>query len=432
MFCFCSDIGMIMREESSPTSQSSDKSMVEKQPVSERPEVTDSDHVTDAVNSPSVFPGGIDNDFLLDENIEQETERVVKLDNKMSRRKTDRPRKRKREIEGSPSVTSILESIDSNDRLSCTSERISSSSTSDSVDGCILNLSSNHQSFPNSPSCDPVTSQQIPEDLSLRSDAEKRISTSTDVKNKHSLVPNNIVSSTVQELEKAMDRHLPSTKKSFTPDDPNNSSLTSHKQGFHWNGLGSRPDVHPSFPSPFYVSNVYTSRESVIRSSLRSHVLNGDPSVINMLTSPSGDVTLSKDQLQLHIPHISVNTKHHFNSPKDVVSLADDFGMSPPASVSPHEKMPVFPENTVTRDCLGMRIAQRQDGGRDISNKHFSLSNEHNGEISKGPYLNMPNYQYHSPENGTFSHAAAQPGGILFDPRHGSNNAVWYSSAYET
>ncbi|KAL4237566.1 Neuronal PAS domain-containing protein 3 [Mactra antiquata] len=425
------DNGMIVGEDSSPISQTSEKSLEERLASNDRPEVTNCDEGASGENSTSVFPSGIDNDFLLDENIEQETEPVVKFDNKMSRRKTDRPRKRKRESEDSPcAVNSIFESIESNDRMSCSSERISNSSVPDSVDGCILNLSANQQNFPKSPNCDSVTSQQIPEDLSLRSDAEKR--TSSGVKERHDpLVHNNIVSSSVHELEKAMDRHLPTSKKPFSVDDANNISLPSHKQGLHWNGLANRPDVHPSFPSPFYVSNVYTSRESVIRSSLRSHVLNGDTSVINMLTSQSGDVTINKDQLQLHIPHISVNTPHHFHSPKDVVSLANDFGMSPPASVSPHDKMPVFPEKTVTRDCLGMRIAQRQDGGRDVLNKHFSLTSDPNSDTSKGSYLNMPNYQYHSAEGG-FPHGHVQPGNVLFDPRLPSNNAVWYSPAYDT
>lgn len=393
--------------------------------------MSENEHVTTPETS-SVFPSGLDNDFLLDENIEQETE-PVKHDTKLSRRKTDRPRKRKRGSDDSPSVSSILDTLENADKSSGVSDRISVMST-DSVDGTILNLSAGHQSFPNSPEAEMATSlQQIPEDLSLRSDADKRSDSKCDAKDKLcASKPNSILSSSVQELEKAMNRHLPTNKKTFLCDDNDNQSVQSHKSAIHWTGQNCSTTLHPNFTAPFYVSNIYTSRESVIRSSLRSHGLNGESNVINMLTPSSDDVTISKEQLQLHIPHISVNTKHSFHTHKDIISISEEFGMTPPSSVSPQDKITsTFSENVIARDCMGMRTGQRQDS-RSVTNKHYSMTSESSSDVTKPHYLSVPSYRYHASDLSTCSQGSVQPSGLVFDPRQSSGNAVWYGSTYNS
>ncbi|XP_060553061.1 protein trachealess-like isoform X2 [Ruditapes philippinarum] len=427
------DIDHVISEDLSPASHTSDRSLVSKLSGHNSPDiVANSDKIASPEPS-SVFPSGIDNDFLLDENIENESE-PVKHDNKMSRRKADRPRKRKRGIDDSPSVSSILETLDNQGKASCVSER--TSNISDTVDGSVLNLSSVHHSFPSSPEQDMSTkppSQQIPEDLSLRSDGEKRLDANSPVKNDSKSVskPNTIVSSSVHELEKAMNRHLPPNKKTFPVcDEDNLHSTQSQKSAIHWSGSSNSGHLQTSLSSPFYVSNLYTSRESVIRSSLRSHVLNGDSNVINMLSPSSGEVTIHKDQLQLHIPHITVNTKQNFQTHKNV-PLTDEFNMTPPDSVSPQDKMAsAYSDNPNARDCMGMRIGQRHDVGN-TSNKSFAMVNDSGNDVSKTQFLSVPNYQYHSSELGSFSHGQMTSGGLLFDPRSSPTNA-WYGSTYNS
>lgn len=430
-----SEIEILMREESSPVSQTSDRSLSNRLSARGSPDVgVDSEQVA-SPNTPSVFPSGVENDFLLDENIENESE-PVKVDNKLSRRKTDRPRKRRRGSDDSPSVSTLLETIDKQAKASCVTERTSVLSV-DSVGGSVLNLSSGHHSFPNSPESELTTtstpSQQIPEDLSLRSDVDKRLDSKCYVTKDKCPVskPNNIVSSSVHELEKAMNRHLPTNKKTFSDSGVDNHILQSQKSAIHWSGLSSSENIQSSFSSPFYVSNLYTSRESVIRSSLRSQALNGDNNVINMLSAPSGDVTINKEQLQLHIPHISVNTKHNFPPQKETVSHTDDFGMTPPGSLSPQEKMAsAYPDISVARDCMGMRISQRHDV-RNTSNKQFSVANDSNNDVTKSQYLSVPNYQYHSSDVSSFSQGSIPPGGLMFDPRNSPNN-IWYGASYNS
>ncbi|XP_045165657.2 protein trachealess-like isoform X2 [Mercenaria mercenaria] len=425
------EIDILMREECSPASHSSDRSLVNKMSEHNSPDITiDSEKVASAETS-SVFPSGIDNDFLLDENIENESE-PVKHDNKLSRRKADRPRKRKRGHDDSPGVASILETLDNQAKASRVSDRTSTMPI-DNVDCSVLNLSSGHHSFPSSPETEMSTktaSQQIPEDLSLRSDGEKRLDAKSHVKNDSNPVskPNTIVSSSVHELEKAMNRHLPPNKKAFSTGNVDNHSIQSQKSAIHWSGSSSPSNLQTSFSSPFYVSNLYTSRESVIRSSLRSHALNGDSNVINMLSPPSGEVTIHKDQLQLHIPHISVNTKQNFQPQKNV-SLTDEYNMTPPDSVSPQDKMAsTYSDNPGARDC--MRIGQRHDVGT-TTNKQFSVVNDSSSDVTKSQYLPVPNYQYHSSDLGNFSHGSAPPGGLLFDPRN-SPGSAWYGSTYNS
>ena len=415
-----------------PASHPSDRSLVSKLSGHNSPDISVNSEKIENVETASVFPSGIDNDFLLDENIETESE-PVKHDNKLSRRKADRPRKRKRGVDDSPGVSSILETLDSQAKASCVSDR--TSNITDNVDGSVLNLSSVHHNFPSSPELDMSTkapSQQIPEDLSLRSDGDKRLDTNT-VKNDSKTVskPNTIVSSSVHELEKAMNRHLPPNKKAFPVcDEDDLHSIQSQKSAIHWSGSSSSGNLQTSFSSPFYVSNLYTSRESVIRSSLRSHALNGDNNVINMLSPASGEVTIHKDQLQLHIPHISVNTKQTFQTHKNAPHT-DDFNMTPPDSVSPQDKMAsAYSDNSSSRDCMGMRISQRHDVSN-TSNKTFSMVNDSNNDVSKSQFLAVPNYQYHSSELGNFSHGQVTSGGLLFDPRNSPTNA-WYGSTYNS
>lgn len=429
------EMEILMREECSPKSQASDRSLSNR--ISDRNSAEESIESEQVVSpeTPSVFPSGVDNDFLLDENIVNDSE-PVKIEGKLSRRKTDRPRKRRRGSDDSSCVSSLLETIDKQAKASCVPDRTSSLSI-DSVDGSVLNLSSGHQSFPSSPESDltttTATSQQIPEDLSLRSDVDKRLDSKGYITKDSSSgsKPNNIVSSSVHELEKAMNRHLPTNKKTFPDNGVNNHSVQSQKSSIHWSGLGSSENLHTSFPSPFCVSNLYTSRESVIRSSLRSHGLNGDSNVINMQSAPGGEVTINKDQLQLHIPHISVNTKQNGQAQKDPISHVDEFGMSPPESVSPQEKIAAnYPDISVTRDCLGMRMGERHDV-RNATNKHFSLVNDSNNDSIKSQYLSVPNYHYHSSDVTNFPQGAVPPAGILFDPRNSSSN-VWYGTSYNS
>lgn len=398
-------------EECLPASPASTRSVHSQKSTGNSPETAEPESATTPESS-SVFPSEIDNDFLLDENIEHETE-TVKFDNKFSRRKTDRPRKRKRESEekglfcysGDPDKTreSLTPSEDRTSRVSG------------------LSVCPDQTSFPDSPDTvsTPQPLQLAPEDLSVKPDGQKSLFSKrdSDKDSGSSIMKSAVISSSVQELEKAMNRHLPAGKHDTVHD-----TFTAQKSGVHIPRSMS-PDSH-AFSSPFQMGNIFTCRESVIRSGVRPKEINGDPSVLNMPGYQSGEVTIPRDQIHLHIPYISVNTKHLSHTSKDHVSRVEELTMTTSsAELVPDRLSSPYHEPQSLRDCMGIRHS------RVIANKDFEIAQDSNTELSKARSLQQPNYQFHS-DFGNFPYDTMQTSGILYDPRSSASSAVWYSQDY--
>lgn len=412
------EVDMLIAEEGLPSTPSSVRSMTSGVSARESPEITGTQRV-DTPESSSVFPSGIDNDFLLDENIENETE-TAKYDTKLSRRKTDRPRKRKRESEEVVQMQNVFNDDGNHDNLSDSSEH-KSVLTEDNKTVSSLNISPGQTSFPSSPETvqSPQPLQLAPEDLSVRPEVNKTLNETSRVSK-----VNSVISSSVHELEKAMNRHLPAIKHDFLHDNVG-STLNTHKSAVHRTG-DVLPNAH-TFSSPFQISDVYTNRESVIRSGLRSKGLNGEAGVTSLASYPSGDLTIHRDQLQLHIPYISVNTKHVLPSQKDLVSQSDELAMSNPATdLVPDKLSSTFHDTSALKDCMGIRH------GRSLVSKHFEMAHDVGSEMTKSRNQHLASYQYHSSDLGNFAYDSVQPSSMLYDPRHSPNNGVWYGSGYHS
>lgn len=365
-------------------------------------------------------------DFLMDDTVDRDDD-GIKHDNRLSRRKADRPRKRKRESTDSPvhlHTADVTADSDIHRQNSAVADRINVS-TVDKADDCVLNLSSGNQSVPNSPGPEETIlhSQQLPEDLSL----VHKSSTSTSKGDKgHIKAAGNVISSSVHELEKAMSRHLPSRSKSHYQ--PTQSRSPSDQ---HWTVPFSFPSTLP-YNVPFCSNSPHSNRQSVIRSNLagRGVGINGDIQA-GILGPHSSDLALSKDQI-LHIPQITPHTKHHFHSQKDILQVSDEYGMTPPSSVSPNEKTtPGYPDTDINPDCLGMRSAHRQTLNTP-GKCHFQGISDAASDMAKQHYLSVPSYPFHNPDLGVFTHPSQAASSILLENRQPSNTSVWYGTSHPT
>ena len=364
----------------------------------------------------NVFTPSMDNEYLLEDTAEREDD-SSKHDNRLSRRKADRPRKRKRE--SSDSLVP-LQNADANVECDLQRKRASVSdriSQDENTDDCALNLSSGNQSLPNSPGLLP---QQGPKDLSL----VHKPALSSSNNDTHITDSGSVISSTVHELEKAMSRHLPSRSKvSYLQ----NQSRSPSDQ--HWSSPFNFPSTSSSsFNVPFCSNNIHPNRQSVIRSNLGGRVpgVNGEGVSIGMLGPPPSDVNIQKDQLHLNIPHITSHSKHPFHSQKDIVPGTEEYGITPPSSVSPHEKVTAgYPESDIS-DCMGLRGVHRPIVN--TSGKcHFQGVADTANDMSKHNFLSIPSYPFHSSDLGAFAHPPQQPGGVLLDNRSTNNNTgLWY------
>lgn len=370
----------------------------------------------------NAFTFGVDNEFALEENIDniEREEDNIKLDSRSGRRKTDRPRKRKRESAESPVS---LQSPD--EQTNCDIQRRNSSvsdnvSPAGNMDECALNLSSENQNVSNSPSQLDThrLAQQGPKDLSVLHKPPSKGDSNLNT-------PGNVMSNSVHELEKAMSRHLPSKTKS-----PYLQPQSRPQSNELWPSPFSFASTSSTFNNQFCSSSIHTNRQSVIRSNLtgRGQSVNGDIGPLGLLGSSSADVTIHKDQLHLNIPHIKPHSRHLFHSSKQGIS--EDSGMAPPSSVSPDEKHS-FPESDITSDCLGMRGIHRQSV-HPSGKRHFQGISDTANDMTKQHFLSVPSYSFHRQDFGVFSHSAQQTSGVLLDSRQPNNSGIWYGSSHPT
>ena len=369
-----------------------------------------------------------EHDFLLEENLDE----TVKIDNKISRRKMDHPRKRKRQCDRRRSLEEVIDTdVESSDCVeSCVNDN-----TEDS-DDMILNLSSSkhvvtHPDSPNVKRSTNMKSPQLPEDLSFRAVSQK-----DELPNaRNNQVDSPAIASSVRELEKAMDRHLPQKSSTYSSCESELLLRDMHdpqKSSSQWTMENSSTiSSSESLSASAFLRHLYTSRESVIRSNGRPHCYS-EMSAMNMLTPPGSDIC--KDQLHLNIPHISTQNKSIYQSNKESVSMisnsADDFNMTPPSSVSPQEKMtsPFHEVDVSTNECLRMR------GNHNILSpvkiNPFSTIVDSNSDISKGHFLPVPNYHCHTSDMTSFSHDTNSSGSIVYETRASSSHSAWYSPSF--
>lgn len=401
-------------------------------------EVRSSPHSSEMHRAPDEVPDVLydkpDGNNLL-ETIASSTD-YNKNENKTSRRKTDRPRKRRRDCDSDDETTSdpfnrshgsestgesVLErSFDNSDALNLTAFE------KDSLSASLMK--------------DSVKSKDVaesPEDLSVRSACDRNSSADA-LQNMYKLTesrtltePHGTGSHSVRELEKIMTKHFPPGNRDKT-NSVNISDTHKQKSTIQWIGSSNALSTDSMTASAF-LRQLYTSRESVIRSNHgRPCVYNGDISSLNMLTPPGTE--LFKDPLQLNIPQITVHNRSPMNisqSPDTIVgSTSDAFSMTPPSSVSPQEKVTSpFHDNTMTDHVMMQYAAHASEElgqSRNAPPPGLQLDN------SRLSFLSVPNGYQH--ENMTdfhqFSHSAGQTGSITNYNTRPASNGIWYGSAY--
>lgn len=362
-----------------------------------------------------------------------------KFEGKTSRRKADRPRKRRRDCESDDDDDTSSESIGRDHGKDRNSDNLLENSCGASD---ALNLSAcGKDSFSASLAkesrklIDSVV--ESPEDLSVKSAAD-RTSEGNSAQSLYklpeshtSMEPHNIGSHSVRELEKIMSRHFPID----SPDRSNSAEISDslkQKSTIQW--IGSSPAISTdSMSASAFLRQLYTSRESVIRSNHgRPCVYNGDLSSLNMLTPPGTD--LFKDQLQLNIPQIALqNRTTLFNSqPTEslVSSTNDAFSMTPPSSVSPQEKVvSPFHDNAINEHVI---MHYGATASEEIARSRNTVSSALQPENSRLPFLTVPNtYQHGEPADfHQCGHATGQTSTIMNYNARSANNNIWYGSAY--
>ena len=336
---------------------------------------------------------------------------LIKQDSRLSRRKTDRPRKRRRDSDDLSPVAAHTLNI--NDHLSDvindqTAMRGNGSSPSlQDDDDSMLSTPVISPNLSNSPDAESAKgSQMTPEDLSLRNGIDRVNGNTVDGHKPTSKTTDKIVSNTVHELEKAMSRHLPPRNKSNIVD-------AAMRLEHHW--TSPFQSLSPGLQN-MYNNSLYANRESVIRTR------NNASSTPGHQLSP--DHLVNKDQLHLHIPHISFHNRQKLTAQSDTMSL-EEMGLQNGNVDGAHDKCLTvgFMDSDADSDPLGLRTIQR--------NPKFSfpaLSDTTDGV--KQPYLSVPNYQYINTGLSQYSHTPSQPIGSLFEPK--SANNFWIGGTYPT
>ena len=300
--------------------------------------------------------------------------KALKNEYKNSRRKNERPRKRKRDSD-------LEENDDSDDNFVQGLCSKLSSHENNVIQGRDLSLALNcngavsprlhcHSRSSNSDShecLDNSCSQSLamPEDLSLRT-MEVQPIVSHESRSRH--VPSRSTSwhagvgashedcctpSSVKNLEDVMNKHLPTSSSnqlnsgmrspsvaadltSPSRSLPQSLLLNKQRSAIHWTGGAQEGDT---LPASNLLRSLYANRESVIRTSSRGHCFGNDTTPLNMLTPPGGEGL--KEQLTLNIPQITVNNKGAvlpaFTTNSHIPS--DTYNITPPSSVSPDDKV---------------------------------------------------------------------------------------------
>lgn len=384
---------------------------------------------------PDILCNKTESKYLL-ENIAASSD--FKYEGKGSRRKADRPRKRKRDCDSDDDDT--------------TSDPFSRNHINESNSESVLENSFDNSDALNLSACEKDSlsvslhkesgtfsdiAGESPEDLSVRSTCD-RSSNADRLQNMYKIselrtstdphLPGG--SHSVRELEKIMSKHFPSG----TRERANSTELADsgkQKSTIQWIGSSNAISTDSMTASAF-LRQLYTSRESVIRSNHgRPCVYNGDLSSLNMLTPPGTE--LFRDPLQLNIPQIAVQNRSVYNSqsPNSLVSSTNDaFSMTPPSSVSPQEKVvSPFHDNAITDNVIMQYGAHAPD---DLVQNRNSLSSVVQPDNSRLSFVSLPNSYQH--ENASdfhnCGHPTGQPGSIMNYNTRPASNSIWYGSAY--
>ena len=358
-----------------------------------------------------------------------------KYEGKSSRRKTDRPRKRRRDCDSDEDETNS-DSVSRDGNNECPVENLleNSCASSDALNLSACRTDSLSVNIAKEARQIKEIVAESPEDLSLKSASDRNVEPESAQNlyklsdTRTSIVPHNTGSHSVRELEKIMSRHFPLG----THDKTEISDALKQKSTIQWIG-SSNAISSDSMSASAFLRQLYTSRESVIRSNHgRPYVYNGDMSSLNMLTPPGAE--LFKDQLQLNIPQITVqNRTPMFNSqsPESLVSSTNDaFSMTPPSSVSPQDKVvSPFQDNSMTDHVIMHYGANAADEIVQRGNVLSSVIQPENNRLS---FITVPNSYQHgdSTDFHQCSHPTGPTAGIMNYNARSAGSSIWYGSAY--
>lgn len=283
-------------------------------------------------------------------------------DGKFSRRKMEKPRKRKKEFELEDDDTDKESDMMKSQRI------ISEDSLCDFVGN---NVAQDLSPGTRSPDIGPVTmTSATPQDLSLKANvvgSQSVVAIHGEVhsdwkRGKDMDCHGAVTPNSVKELEAVMNRHLPSVS--------NQSESTQHlrfsgqsaqkKSTIQWIGSQhSNNNTGEALPATNLLRTIYANRESVIRTNTRPASNYYSEMPVNMLTPPGSDAFKEQQQQQQqqqqqpsfistkptvasgsHYPNATM--PNYTTTPLSVSmpsTAVDSYGMTPPSSVSPRDKL---------------------------------------------------------------------------------------------
>ncbi|CAI9724474.1 protein trachealess-like isoform X2 [Octopus vulgaris] len=395
----------------------------------------------------------------------------IKLDNKNSRRKAEKPRKRRREnetIEDNYLEDEFLS--DHKDMDSKITRLISSIDDNKNNSGEMNHIKSNvAMSMRNQEKLTANISSPIPEDLSTKSVTivhspvqNSHLPNSTSNRDCTSDWTNTVESNTpdfshqhtsVKDLEDVMNRHLPTITEN--PDsnmngEMNNRYQSRHKPTIQW--IGSHQNASDSLPASNLLRSIFANRESVIRSS-RPQCYNDIP--VSMLTPPSGDGGY-KDPTNASMSSMPNGSKAPINQDAQYAAstyastpltvsmscnaMSDSYSITPPSSVSPQDKLhsPFTDVSYVdsTTQCTSLpadnsaiqRIPVKPQAGYTLTvTSPQNLEYDHTkstGFQASGPYIPTSSEYTH------YSHMNNGNNTPSYDHSSHRSSGPWYSTAY--
>ncbi|KAK6183725.1 hypothetical protein SNE40_011150 [Patella caerulea] len=322
-------------------SDHSDHSEIGSQPGTSSPQIEDltmrnkpnmDSTKEERISSPPETCHNLKKEITKDENMSKDRVEDLSLygerndkDTKNSRRKMDKPRKRKRDNDNQQLDFSVDKKLRNNYSYSDGSDVLCPSSLDSSSNSLI------------SPS---------PQDLSFKS-LNHNTESDKDWTLANSSTTGEATPSSVKELEAAMNRHLPApdSKDSHKPD---HMTRSYPKKGtIQWAGSNNTNHTESGeiLPATNFLRTLYANRESVIRCNNRPTFYNEMSP--NLLTPPSADAY--KDQPCFSVSNLSKSTLngHYSNMATyssaslsvSMTAASDSYGMTPPSSVSPQEKL---------------------------------------------------------------------------------------------
>ena len=278
------------------------------------------------------------------------------IDTKNSRRKMERPRKRRRDS-GSDDGQTDVDSNGIENMLPSDSTDMVNNHMPASQNGCVAMASSPKD-------MGAKIRSPIPEDLSVKNShsglslhSGSGLMNGTEEKwpvssaNAGSFNDVTTTTSSVRDLEEVMNKHLPAlpadsdVRSGFHGDYTTSQGVlgfAKHKSTIQWIGSGHGPPVHQEgHPATNLLRSLYANRESVIRTNVYTprpqYYGDVQPS---LLTPPGGTEPSPFVTPQAKTPPATYGLLPAYptNGVSMSTSLTDSYGMTPPASVSPQDK----------------------------------------------------------------------------------------------